>query len=137
MKTEEKEVHLFVCGHNSGRSQMAEVYFNFYNKDKNKMAISAGTGIKGDGKINPKVIDLLKSKGIDILNQPKKYYPKMLAENMINCADKIYTMGCMNGECTIGNKKIEFDFALDDPANAGTDIENMWNNFEGKMKGVI
>jgi protein-tyrosine-phosphatase len=35
------EVTLFVCGHNSGRSQMAEVYFNVYNKDENKLAISA------------------------------------------------------------------------------------------------
>ena len=30
-----KEYVLFVCGHNSGRSQMAEVYFNTYNKNPN------------------------------------------------------------------------------------------------------
>jgi len=134
---ENKEVYLFVCGHNSGRSQMAEVYFNVHNKDPNKIAISAWTWIKWDWKINPKVVDLLKSKWIDIFNQPKKYFPKTLAENMISCADKIYTMWCMDWQCSIWNKKIEFDFWLDDPANPETDIEKMWEDFEGKMKGVL
>ena len=134
---ENKEVILFVCGHNSWRSQMAEVYFNFHNKDKNRLAISAWTWIKTDWKINPKVVELLLSKWIDILNQPKKYFPKMLAENMINYADKIYTMWCMDWECTIWNKQIEFDFWLDDPANPETDIEKMWEDFEGKMKRIL
>jgi len=136
-KIEKKEVYLFVCGHNSWRSQMAEVYFNVHNKDKNKLAISAWTGIKWDWKINPKVIKLLLSKWIDILDQEKKYYPKMLAENMINCADKIYTMWCMDWACNIWNKKIDFDFWLDDPANSETDIVKMWNDFEVKMWKIL
>ena len=131
------EVILFVCGHNSGRSQMAEVYFNVHNKDKNKTAISAWTWIKSDWKINPKVVELLLSKWIDILKQPKKYHPKMLADNMISCADRIFTMWCMDWACNIWNKKIELDFWLDDPANIDTNIEKMWEDFEGKMKSIL
>jgi hypothetical protein len=116
---------------------MAEVYFNVYNKDENKLAISAWTWIKWDWKINPKVVELLLSKWIDILNQPKEYYPKMLTDNMIECANKIYTMWCMDWDCMVWDKKIEFDFGLDDPASSETDIEKMWKDFEGKMKSIL
>ena len=54
-----KKYILFVCGHNSGRSQMAEVLFNTLNKNSNIEAQSAGTGIKWDGLINPKVVSIL------------------------------------------------------------------------------
>ncbi len=127
---------LFVCWHNSGRSQMAEVYFNVNNKDPNIEAISAWTWIKGDWLINPRVVKLLKSKWIDILNQLKKYEPKVLTNDMIKKADKIYTMWCMDN-CFVWDREVDFDFWLDDPASDDTDLENMWNDFEEKMKNII
>lgn len=127
---------LFVCWHNSGRSQMAEVYFNTYNNDPSIEAISAWTWIKWDWIINPKVVKLLKSKWIDILNQPKKYEPKILTEEMIKNADKIYTMGCMDN-CVVWDREVDFDFWLDDPAKDDTNLDNMWEDFENKMKNIL
>lgn len=55
---------LFVCSHNSARSQMAEAYFNtMYNG--NITAESAGIE---PGKLNPLVIAVMKEEGIDISN---------------------------------------------------------------------
>ncbi len=39
------EYILFVCTENSARSQMAEGFFNYYNKNENYFGISAGIEI--------------------------------------------------------------------------------------------
>ena len=131
-----KKYILFVCGHNSWRSQMAEVYFNIYNKNLDLEAFSAWTAIKWDWKINHKVVNLLKTKWIDILNQNKKYIPKMLTNEMLEWAYKVYTMGCMEW-CMVWNRKADFDFELSDPARKDTDIEKMWEDFELKIKNIL
>ncbi len=128
---------LFICGHNSGRSQMAEVYFNVHNTNSEYEALSAGTVIKWDWKINPKVVELLLTKWIDIFSQPKKYIPKSIDDVILKNAYKIYTMWCMEWWCLVWDRKVDFDFWLDDPANSDTDIEKMWEDFEGKMKRVM
>lgn len=81
MKT---KIILFVCKGNSGRSQMAEAFFNYLSK--NAKAISAG--IKPDKKIHPWTIKVMKEVGIDVTQQK----PKLLTENMLNKADKIVVM---------------------------------------------
>ncbi|MBN1197316.1 MAG: arsenate reductase ArsC [Candidatus Aminicenantes bacterium] len=53
---------LFVCIHNSARSQMAEAYFNLYSKD-GYMAESAGIE---PGELNPLVVEVMREEGIDI-----------------------------------------------------------------------
>ena len=58
---EERKV-LFVCIHNSARSQMAEAYFNYYSKNGYK-AESAGIE---PGTLNPLVVKVMKEEGIDI-----------------------------------------------------------------------
>lgn len=64
-----KRFVLFVCVGNSGRSQMAEAFFNakalegFY-------AISAGT--KSEKEVNPLVVEVMKEKGIDISSKKPK-----------------------------------------------------------------
>lgn len=132
-----KKYLLFVCWHNSWRSQMAEVYFNNYNKNKNIEALSAWTTIKNDGKINPKVKKLLLEKWIDIEKQNREYKPKALDKSMIKNAFKIYTMWCMEGACEIWDRKIDYDFWLDDPALETTDINKMWLDFEEKIKPIL
>ena len=79
-----KKTVLFICKGNSGRSQMAEAFFNLLSK-KGK-AISAGT--KPDKKIHPLTIKIMKEVGIDI-NQQK---PKLLTNEMMRKADKIIVM---------------------------------------------
>ncbi len=57
-----KKAILFICTHNSARSQMAEGLANHYWKDRCQ-AISAGTQ---PGNVNPYAIKVLKELGIDI-----------------------------------------------------------------------
>jgi len=78
---------LFVCVHNSGRSQMAEAFFNQLAKD-NAHASSAGT--KPKDMVDPVVIKAMLDVGIDI----SKKRPKSLTLEMIEKADLMITMGC-------------------------------------------
>jgi arsenate reductase len=63
-----KEKVLFVCNHNSARSQMAEAFLNHFGKDKFE-AQSAGLE---PGTLNPIVIEAMKEVGIDISNNKTK-----------------------------------------------------------------
>ena len=72
----------FICGHNSGRSQMAQAAFNHIKKlipkiDNDYEAISWGTGIRENGNVNSKVIDPMKEIGIDLTDQ-NIHYPKVI-----------------------------------------------------------
>lgn len=76
---------LFICGHNAGRSQMAQAFFNSEKKnfpklDKQYKAISAGTR-PGDN-VNPAVLTVMKEVGID-MNDNSIYYPKALSDSSV------------------------------------------------------
>lgn len=59
---------LFVCIHNSARSQMAEAFLNEYGSE-NFEAESAGLE---PGTLNPTVVQVMKAVGIDISNKDTK-----------------------------------------------------------------
>ncbi len=62
---------LFICVHNSARSQMAEAFLNKYGGE-NVIAESAGLE---PGKLNPIVVDAMKEVGIDIsANETKSVF---------------------------------------------------------------
>ncbi len=88
-KTKEKNIVLFVCVENAGRSQMAEAFFKKYAPD-NYEATSAGT--HHTSQINPLAVQIMKEVGLDISNQK----PKDMTEDMIKNATKIINMGCMD-----------------------------------------
>lgn len=101
---------LFVCVHNSGRSQMAEAYFNLLAKGKAK-SLSAGTQPAND--VNPVVVEAMKEIGIDISGNR----PKALTVDMIEKADRMITMGCgaeASEVCPASFIETE-DWALEDP----------------------
>ncbi len=98
---------MFCCGHNAGRSQMAQAFFNHLNKNPKFVAESAGTNIANE--INKQCVEAMKEIGID-MGDKKKYYPKAI--NPKRKYFRIYTMGC-NVQCPIDFYK---DLALDDPA---------------------
>ncbi len=80
---------LFVCVGNSGRSQMAEAIFN-HVAPKNMQAMSAGT--RPAARVSRKTVEVMREIGLDISTaKPKKLTPEMVEE-----ADKIITMGCLN-----------------------------------------
>ncbi len=101
---------LFVCIHNSGRSQMAEALFNQMAKGKAR-AYSAGT--QPADKVNPVVVEAMKEVGIDISGSR----PKMLTIDMVEKADKMITMGCgaeAGAVCPTSFIETE-DWTLEDP----------------------
>lgn len=101
---------LFVCVHNSGRSQMAEAFFN-QHAPAGWQAESAGT--LPDMDVNPLVAQVMREVGLDIsYQQPKLLVPEMLKE-----VERIYTMGCDvdSGVCPAGFLRTE-DWGLEDPA---------------------
>lgn len=59
---------LFVCIHNSARSQMAEAYLNYFGEDK---FIAESAGLE-PGTLNPYVVKVMKEDGIDISNYKTK-----------------------------------------------------------------
>ena len=101
---------LFVCVHNSGRSQMAEAFFNKLAEGKAK-AISAGT--HPADKVNPVVVEAMREVSIDIGGKK----PKMLTMDMVEKADRMITMGCgAEAEAVCPASFIETeDWGLEDP----------------------
>ena len=99
---------LFVCIHNSGRSQMAEAFFNQLARGKAR-AISAGTS-PADA-IDSTVARVMKEVGLDINGN----IPKTLTKEMLQEADKVVTMGCgVEGVCPSTFTETE-DWGLEDP----------------------
>lgn len=63
-----KQKVLFLCVHNSARSQMAEAFLKQYAPEKFDV-MSAGLE---PGRLNPVVIEIMKEKGIDISSNKTK-----------------------------------------------------------------
>ncbi|WEU40313.1 MAG: arsenate reductase ArsC [Candidatus Odinarchaeum yellowstonii] len=80
---------LFVCRENTGRSQVAEAFFNLFNKRSDLKAFSAGLE-KGEA-LNQIAVAVMKEAGVDLTKQK----PKKLTIEMIREADLIITMGCI------------------------------------------
>jgi len=99
---------LFVCVGNSGRSQMAEAFFNHYAQGKAK-ALSAGTDPAPS--VSRTVISVMKEVGIDISDKK----PKPLTPEMIDQANLVITMGC-GAEAACPASWVETrDWELEDP----------------------
>jgi len=95
---------LFVCRHNTGRSQMAEAFLRRIVGDRVDIA-SAGT-IAAD-RPDPGVVAAMADIGIDISHaRPKLIDPALLAR-----ADRVITMGCD----VEGVPRIDADWGLPDP----------------------
>jgi protein-tyrosine-phosphatase len=104
------KVVLFVCVHNSGRSQMAEAFFNELARGR-AQSLSAGT--QPAEAVNPVVVEAMLEIGIDI--RGKK--PRALTMGMVEQADKMITMGCgaeAEAVCPASFAETE-DWALEDP----------------------
>lgn len=95
---------LFVCKHNTGRSQMAEAYLRRFAGDAVDVA-SAGT-IAADAP-DPGVVTAMAEDGIDISSAR----PKLLDPLVVFKADTIVTMGCD----VRGVPRIDDDWGLPDP----------------------
>ena len=100
---------LFVCGHNAGRSQMAEAYFNHVNTNAEYIAISCET--HPTKQINPLVKKMLEQNDIPTHD----LFPEMITNEYKNNAAKIFTMGC-GVDCSIFSAEMQITgLGLSDP----------------------
>lgn len=104
---------LYVCVHNSGRSQMAAGFTAKIGGDRVTVR-SAGSAPKES--ISKVVLEAMAELGIDITQE----FPKPLTDEVVRASDAVITMGCGDA-CPIYPGKRYEDWVLDDPA--GQDLQ--------------
>ncbi len=105
-----KPLVLFVCRHNTGRSQMAEAYLRAFAGDSIDVA-SAGT--EAADRPNEAVVAAMADDGIDI----SQARPKLIDAGLAARAAMIVTMGCD----VQGVPRIDEDWGLPDPKGASAE----------------
>jgi len=119
-----KPLILFVCKHNTGRSQMAEAYLRQFAGDVVDV-MSAGTIAASEA--DPAVVRAMADDGIDISNAR----PKLLEAAMADRAHRIITMGCD----VEGVPRIDDDWGLPDPKGASEErVREVRDDVRAKAK---
>jgi arsenate reductase len=118
---QQKNGILFLCGHNAGRSQMAEGWFNHkvklhekYNPKKPLIGYSAGSN--PSNRINPMALQAMQEVGVSLLNSHPKPWTLEVAQNSV----AIITMGC-GDKCPAIQGTLCRDWKLPDPHGQGID----------------
>jgi len=99
---------LFVCVHNSGRSQMAAALLDHHAAGRVRVR-SAGSAPADE--INPVVRAVMAELGLDLSRE----FPKPLTGEAVQAADVVITMGC-GDVCPVFPGKRYLDWELPDPA---------------------
>ena len=114
---------LFVCVHNSARSQMAEAYLRQFGRDR----FDVGSAGLEPGTLNPLVVEVMKEDGIDISRNRTKSVFDLFKEGriynyVIAVCDKEAAERCpiFPGICT----RLNWSFA-DPSALSGNDEERL------------
>lgn len=122
---------LFVCVHNSGRSQMAEAFYNHLAGGRSH-SVSAGT-MPAD-EVQPEVVQVMAEVGIDI----SKRTPKLLTPEMIERASRVITMGCsVEGVCPATFVPAE-DWELEDPKGQPPEkVREIRDEIRRRVEGLL
>ncbi len=110
---------LFVCVHNSGRSQIAQTLFNRIAEEQGLpyRAISAGT--RPSQAINPVVVQVMGEIGISMEGSR----PQPLTAEIAGSAFRSITMGCgVNSDACPANFLTSEDWGLMDPAGQPIEV---------------
>ncbi|MBI5705706.1 MAG: arsenate reductase ArsC [Armatimonadetes bacterium] len=104
---------LFVCVHNSGRSQMAEALLRHLAARRGIAVVSTSAGTMGAGSLNPAAVQAMEEIGIPMEGQ----HPKQLNQTLADSADRIISMGCgVDADACPARFLVTEDWGLDDPA---------------------
>ncbi|MGH3456855.1 arsenate reductase ArsC [Aeromicrobium sp.] len=106
---------LFVCVHNSGRSQMAAGFLSALSEGA--VDVRSAGSMPGN-EINPVAVEAMAEVGIDIASGQ----PKVLTDQAVQDSDVVITMGCGDACPFYPGKRYE-DWELDDPA--GQELEKV------------
>lgn len=128
----QKNVILFVCVENAGRSQMAEGFFNQRYAPKGYRAISAGT--RPASQINPIAVQVMNEIGVDISSQKSK----IITEDMIKSSEKSVNMGCMERtECPMLFINNVIDWGIEDPKGKPVEkVREIRDEIERRVKEI-
>ncbi len=122
---------LFVCVHNSGRSQMAEAFFNELAGGKAR-AVSAGT--QPAEHVNSTVAAAMKEIGLDISQRR----PKALNFEMMEKADRAITMGCDVEETCPASFVPTEDWQLDDPEGKSVEkVREIRDTIRARVEALV
>lgn len=121
---------LFVCIENSNRSQMAEGFARTLGRGR-VAAFSAGS--RPSGQINPRAIQFMKEKGIDLTVQLSKGLDDLPRVKW----DYIVTMGCGDA-CPTLPAVHRLDWELQDPKQLPDDgFRAIRDKIEGLVSGLL
>ena len=121
---------LFVCVHNSGRSQMAAGLVKL--RSQGRIHVRSAGSQPGET-INPAVIEAMNEIGVDMSEE----FPKPLTDEVVRAADVVITMGCGDA-CPIYPGKRYEDWVLDDPADQDlATVRRIRNEVDAKVATLI
>ncbi|MEM2100332.1 MAG: low molecular weight phosphatase family protein [Thermoproteota archaeon] len=124
---------LFICVQNSFRSQVAEAFFNA-NPPAGWVAVSAGP--KPANTINPKAVQLMEERGIDISSRK----PKKLTREIEVEAD-IAVIVCSGSECPVVSVKHVENWGIEDPAEKSIEdarkiVDKIWRKVSDLVERI-
>lgn len=127
----DKKRVLFVCVHNSGRSQMAEAFFSNIAGEK---AAASSAGTRPASKVNPTVVQVMREVGLDISHK----VPRPLTLDMMDRADRVISMGCgVADTCPAGIVPME-DWGVADPEGKPMDeVRKIRDDIKNKVAALI
>lgn len=124
-----KKKILFLCGHNAGRSQMAQAYFNELNQSSEFVGVSAGTNIADE--LNRACVEAMQEEGVD-MNDVSHFFPKVVSEE--EKYYRVYSMGC-NVKSPV---RIDQDLGIEDPAGREIDeVREIRDQVKQKIEVIL
>jgi protein-tyrosine-phosphatase len=122
---------LFVCVGNSGRSQMAEGFFNYF-APPGWRALSAGT--LPASRVSQKAVEVMKDENIDI----SKNTPKSIQTDVIEGAERIISMGCGVDLCPYNLFEGVEDWGIEDPMEKSIEkVREIRDEIKNKVENLI
>jgi len=121
---------LFVCLHNTGRSQMSQALFEREAHSRHE-ARSAGT--EPADSVHPVVVAAMQEEGIDLSGRT----PRLLDDELARWADVVITMGCGDA-CPVIPGKRYIDWDLQDPKDLPLDdVRAIRDDIESRIVGLV
>lgn len=114
--TDDPALVLFVCGANSGRSQLAAALLA--RRSGGRVAASSA-GTAPAARVQPEVLTVLAELGID----GRELYPKPVTPEIATAADVVVTLGCTELVDLDESPRHYLDWDLQDPA--GLDLDDV------------
>jgi arsenate reductase (thioredoxin) len=105
---------LFVCVHNSGRSQMAAALT--HELSNGRVAVRSA-GSHPAERIDPVVVEAMNEIGVDV----RMEFPKPLTDEVVRAADVVITLGCGDA-CPVYPGKRYADWDVADPAGQPLEV---------------